>query len=189
MSTVPDDIGGSGYTLEDLSAYLDSGREPRVAAIEDNPECRAVLDALGRMSAVSHQLVEEDAIDLEPSWFDGVMAQVAREVKAGRDIPVDDTDDTHVTITEGAVRAMLREAGDRIPGVIVERTRVFGDLDDPEAPLAAELRVSVAYGRRIRDTAELVRRAAADALSRHAERPVASVDVIVDAVLENGERS
>ena len=34
MSDDIDDIGGSGYSLEELSAYLDRGRTPRIPAID-----------------------------------------------------------------------------------------------------------------------------------------------------------
>ncbi len=187
-----DGIGGSGYTLDDLSDYLDRGRVPAIPEIDANPECQAVLDSLTRMSAVSKELVDTEAAAVDASWFDAVMREVTREVRAGRDIPLAEDDDTHLVITEGAIRAMVRETGDALPGVIVERTRIVGDVDDAEEGVRVEVAISVAYGQRMRRAADHVRRATADALAKHTPLRIASIDVTVDSLhsfdAEEGER-
>ena len=42
-----------GVTLEELAAYHDRGRTPAIAAIEGDPQCRAVLDSMDRLGALS----------------------------------------------------------------------------------------------------------------------------------------
>ncbi|WP_371357815.1 hypothetical protein, partial [Salmonella sp. M127] len=53
-----DDVGGSGYSLEDLSAYLDRGRTPRIPAIERNAECQALMASMERMGRLSREIVD-----------------------------------------------------------------------------------------------------------------------------------
>ncbi|TQJ31535.1 Asp23/Gls24 family envelope stress response protein [Microbacterium sp. SLBN-146] len=183
--TVDDDgIGGSGYSMEDLSDYLDRGREPFVEEIETNPECQAVLSSLERMGQLSREMVDEESEStLDEGWFDGIMREVAREVRAGRDIPLVQLDDrTTLVVTEGAVRGMLRELGDALPGVIVERTRIAGDITEPGGRVNLDVAISVAFGRPLQQAADDVRRIATAALTRHTALSVDEVNVTVDSI-------
>ena len=61
MTTTDDDIGGSGYSLEQLSDYLDRGRTPAIAEIDENPACQAMLDSLGTLKPLDQiKLVKYD---------------------------------------------------------------------------------------------------------------------------------
>src|SRR5689334_24329059 len=116
-TNTPTTIGGSGYTLDDLSAYLDRGRTPRIAAIEDDAECQAVLAEIERPGALSRRLVEQSAEPIDAGWLDRLMGGLGRELRAGRDLPYpDSTPERRFVITEGAVREIVRRAGDEVDG-------------------------------------------------------------------------
>lgn len=187
-----DDIGDSGYTLEQLSDYLDRGRTPANPAIDDNAECQAVLASLERVGALSRDLVTRDA-ELDPtldeSWLSSLFSAITREVKAGRDIPLTSPDpQTRLSITEGAIRELVRAAGDSVDGVIVGRC----SLVDSDGGVRVELSVSVLLGTPVREAAELVRQRVFSELLKHTELTVESVDVTVadvHVIPENGAGS
>ncbi len=183
-----DDIGGSGYSLDDLSAYLDRGRQPAIGAIDGNAECQAVLDSLERLGALSRELVEEDAGEnpAPSGWLDRVMTVVAGELKAGKDIPFPPLDErAGVTITEGAVRELIRAAGDAVPGALVGRVRLEGDVtaaDTVDAALTVSVTLSVLADRPIALVADEVREAVSIALERRTPLRVDRIDITVDDV-------
>jgi hypothetical protein len=178
-----DGIGGSGYSMEQLSDYHDRGRTPPIPAIDSDPQCQAVLDSLERFGALSRDLVASEARDeVDAGWFDAVMREVVREARAGRDIPLVDEAAARLFVTEGAVRGLVREAGDAVRGALVGQTRIEGDVSDPASEVIVHVSISVAYGHRIQDVADEVRRVARDALVRHTALRVVAVDVIVDTV-------
>jgi hypothetical protein len=177
-----DDIGGSGYSLEELSAYLDRGRVPRIAAIESNAQCQAVLASMERMSALSRELVAEEAkTPIPEAWYEGIMREVLREVRAGRDIPLRrPVGGTELVVTEGALRELIRAVGDAVPGVFVGRVRL--EQQHPHGPLQVGLSLSVRFGRRIADAVAEVRDAVTAAVQRHGDLRIDEVDVTVDDV-------
>jgi uncharacterized alkaline shock family protein YloU len=178
-----DDIGGSGYSLEQLSAYFDSGREPAIEAIETNAECQAVLGSLEKYSSLSRELVSRDAAansGIDETWFGSLIASVTREVKAGRDIPLSSSDPhTRLSITEGAIRGLVRAAGDSIAGVLVGRCVLTESGPDEVTVLVS---ISVLLGTPVHVAAEAVRQAVFTALLKHTELTVAAVNVTVDDV-------
>jgi|GEM_PF-1265472 len=188
MSEHNDDIGGSGYTLEDLSAYLDRGRTPRIPAIERNAECQAVLASMERMGRLSREIVEEQAAEpLADSWYDSIMREVMREFRSGRDIPLARTEDgTEIVVTEGALYELIRAVGDGIEGVLVGRVRL--DHPEPDAPLDVRVTVSVRFGRAMNAAVDEMRDGIRQAIERHGDLRVGRVDVTVgDVHLDEGE--
>jgi len=178
-----DTIGNSGYTLEDLSAYLDRGRTPAIAAIDTDAEAQAVLASLERFGALSRELVERESEPVPQGWFDQVMRDVSRELRAGRDIPLAEPDDrVEMVITEGAIRELVREAGDAVPGVLVGRTTVTGDMQQLGAEVSVRVTISVLFGRRLGEASAAVRDAVRRALDAHTALRVSGVDVVVDNV-------
>lgn len=183
-----ENIGGSGYSLEELSAYLDRGRTPRIAAIESNAECQAVLASMMRMAQLSRELVDEEAgAGLAEHWYEGVMRGVLRELRAGRDIPLRAAaDGVDLVVTEGALRELVRSTGDGVPGVFVGRVSLRQAED---SRLHITVSISVRFGRRIADAVTEVRAAVRDAVGHHGDLRVGEIDVTVDDVhTENGQR-
>lgn len=179
----PPTIGGTPYTLEDLSAYADRGRTPRIAAIEEDAECRAVLDGIERLGVMSRELLAEDvarAPHVDESWIDRVLSSIGRELRAGRDIPLADPDaQTSTVITEGALRELTRAAGDAVEGVIVGGSRITGDLGAPDGSVSVELTISVVTGSVVRERAEAVRENVRSELQRHTRLRIEGIDVTV----------
>lgn len=176
-------IGGSGYSLDDLSAYSDRGRRPSIAAIDENPECQAVLDSIERLGRLSRELVDESAATLprpDESWFQALLDAIAREVRAGADVPFPlGIEGTTVAMTEGAIREVVRAAGDAVPGVLVGRVHLEV-AEDGTARVA--LSVSVAYERPLPTAAGQVRNAVREALARQSPITAQVVDVTVDDI-------
>lgn len=188
MSEVPDSGLRCGKTIEELSAYLDAGREPYDPSIETCPECLNALDTLARVGQLSRSLVAQDATALpEPpaSWFRSIIATVESELRPGRDLPIYHPDPSvRISVTEGAVRHLLRSVVDEIGGVIVGRTEIIGDAEQPGAPVEIELTITVAWGHPIAPTVELVRERVYEAVAQHTELHVTGVNITVEDVHE-----
>lgn len=187
MSEDVDDVGGSGYSLEDLSAYLDRGRTPRIPAIERNAECQALMASMERMGRLSREIVDEQAAEpLADSWYDEIMREVMREFRAGRDIPLARTEDgTQLVVTEGALYELIRTVGDEVEGVLVGRVRI--DQPEPTAPLDVRVTVSVLFGYPMQTTVDRMRDGIRAAIERHGDLRVGRVDVTVGDVHVDGE--
>jgi hypothetical protein len=185
MTDAPDDVGGSGYTLDDLSAYLDRGREPAIAAIDTNAECRAVLDSMERVGALSRELLASDVRanpTVDENWLGSLLSSISRELRAGRDIPLSATDPTtSLSITEGAVRELVRAAGDSVDGVLVGSCTLIGTPDGSE-PIQVALTISVVLARSLPELAEQVRQRVYSELLKHTELQIEAVNVTIGDV-------
>lgn len=181
-------IGGTGYSLDDLAEYLDSGRQPANPVIDANAECQAALASLERVAALSRDLIDRDATDapdVDEAWFGSILATISREVRAGRDVPLRSPDPaTTLAITEGAIRELVRSAGDAVPGVLVGRCRI--DLD---APVTVDVSISVLTGMALPTAADRVRENVRALLATHTELAVARIDVTVTDVHLEGDAS
>lgn len=185
----PDDdigVGGSGYDVAALGEYLDRDCEPPIAAIDENPECQAALDRLRRVRALSRELVDADARTQPPlpaEWVRGLIANLELDVRSGRDIPFGGDDPlARLSITEGAVREIVRGAGDQVPGVLVGSVRLLGDVTTAGEEIDVDVLISVALIEPIPDIAQQVRNRIATALLTHTELRVGRIDVTVDDV-------
>lgn len=182
----PPTIGETRFTIDDLSDYLDSDRTPVIPEIENSPECRAMLDSLERVGALSRELIARD-VELNPTiderWLGGLIASIGREVKAGRDIPLASADPaTSLSITEGAVRELVRVAGDSIDGVLVGSCAIDGDLMLPAEPLRVAVTISVVLNGPVTALADAVRQRVYSELLKHTELTIGAVDVTVTDV-------
>ncbi len=188
-----DDIGGSGYSLDELSDYLDRGRTPAIPEIDENPACQAMLDSLERMASLSRELIDADAAaspDIDETWLGSLLTTIGREVRAGRDIPLSTSDPrTRLTITEGAVRELVRAAGDSVDGVLVGSCAIEGDVTDPDATVTIAVTISVVLSAPIAGLAQHVRERIHSQLLKHTELNVGSIDVTVTDVHMVSERA
>jgi hypothetical protein len=187
-----DEAGDDGaISPERLVDYLDAGRQPYDPEIEESPEATAQLAALERLRSMGARLFEADAAATpapDPSWIAGVMDRVRLESRAGRQIPLSSIDDrSTLHITEGAVRALIREAGDGVEGAMVISCTIRGDVSVPGALVRVEVVVSGLFGRSLPALADAVREAVSSRLSRQTELTIESVDVTVDDVHLHGE--
>src|SRR5688500_6486179 len=112
-----------GKTLDELSDYLAADRIPYDPHVETCPDCLNALTALARLAELSRDLISHDAERLPPApenWLRAILANIHDEIRAGRSIPIHHADPrAQITVTEGAVRALIRSAGDGIDGLVI----------------------------------------------------------------------
>jgi hypothetical protein len=180
------DIGGTGYSLDDLSDYLDRGREPAIPEIDESAECQAMLASLHRVGSLSQQLIARDAAalpDADESWIASLLTTIGREVRAGRDIPLASSDpSTSLVITEGAIRELIRAAGDSVDGVLVGTCVIEGDIAEPGSHVTVAVTISVVLSAPVRELAQAVRERVHSELLAHTELAVDEIDVTVTDV-------
>jgi uncharacterized alkaline shock family protein YloU len=177
----PEDL--DGHTIEELSDYLDAGRQPRNASIENSPGSRIALDALVRLRRESWAMLESEALvdpDRNKNWMSNVMASISREARAGRDIPITHPNAaTRLRITEGSVRGLIRAAGDGTAGAILGTVQLDGDVTVPAEPITVNITVTAPFGQNLSALAELLRAKITDELVTHTELTIATVNVTV----------
>ncbi|WP_217178634.1 Asp23/Gls24 family envelope stress response protein [Streptomyces sp. AC495_CC817] len=180
----PEDL--DGHTIEELSDYLDAGREPADPSIDDSPGCRLALDALERLRGVTSAMLAADEAanaEVDDSWVDRILSGIALDARAGRRIPVDSGDARiDLGVTEGAVRGLVRAAEELFPGVLVGRCRLDGDVTEPGAPVRLDLEVSVPYGEPIPALAQQLRAEVGRRLAAHTELVVAGIDITIEDI-------
>ena len=175
-----------GHTIEELSDYLDADRLPRDPSIESSAGSRIALDALTRLRRESWAMLEVEALrdpDRDKAWITNVLANISRESKAGRDIPVAHPDPTTtLKITEGSVRGVIRAAGDGTGGAIIGKVALEGDVTVPGEPITVDVTASVAFGPNLADLAQLIREKIVADLALHTELTIVAVNVSIQDV-------
>lgn len=176
-----------GHTLDELADYLDAGMLPADPFIDESAACQNALAALVRLRQASQEALD-DAARREPptedSWIGSVLGAISLESRAGRDIPLRSSRPTEYNaITEGAVRSLVREAGDSVPGVLVGRCVLDGDVTRVDEPVRVAVSVAVRWGGSIPAVAQQVREAIAASLDEHTDLSVAAIDVEVRELL------
>jgi uncharacterized alkaline shock family protein YloU len=182
----PDDL--DGHTLEELSDYLDAGRQPSDPTIDGSPGCQLALDALERLQGLGGQLIDADAAaspDVDASWVDRILSGIALDARAGRRIPLEAPEPSvDLGITEGAVRGLIRSAENAVPGVLVGRCRLDGDVTMPGAPIRIDIEASARFGESIPRMVEHLRAEAEQRLRAHTELNIVAIDVRIRDVYD-----
>jgi uncharacterized alkaline shock family protein YloU len=172
-----------GHTIEELGEYLDRGRMPRDESIETSAAAQHALAALSRLRSVAPKLIEAEADSAPvrpPSWFKTILDQIGVQAHAGRDIPLHHEDErTTLQISEGAVRALIRDVGDAIDGILVERSKLDGDVETPGEPIRVRIDVSIYSTAEPSEVLEELNREVAAALATHTELNVTAIEVKV----------
>ncbi|MCI1017422.1 Asp23/Gls24 family envelope stress response protein [Microbacterium sp. C5A9] len=180
----PDDL--DGHTLDELTDYLEAGRQPRDPSIEGSAGCQLALDALQRLRGLGGQLIDADAAampEVEESWVDRILDGIALDARAGRRIPfAADADGADFAITEGAVRGLVRSAENAVDGLLVGSTHLRGDASVVGSPIRLEVEASAFYGARIPDAVARLRTEIAERLRHHTELNVVSIDITVSDI-------
>lgn len=177
-----------GRTVEELSAYLADGGTPFDPTIETCPECLNALEGLAGVSALSQELLAAEAATIEPppeSWLHDLMANISAEARAGRSLPLRHPDPrVAATVTEGAVRALIRSVGDGVDGLLVGACTLVGDVEALGAPIRITVRVSVPWGHAAMPLGAELRGRLGAALAEHTDLLVETIDVVVTDVHE-----
>lgn len=172
-----------GHTIEELSDYLDRGKEPADPSIDQSAACQIALASLERLHGAMGSMVQEEAARAparDDSWVTTILDGIVRDARSGRDIPISHPAPTaRLLVTEGAVRGLLRAAGDRVENIIVGRCRLDGDVTTPGAPVTVTVDANVYKGENIPTLADNLRAALLGALRSHTELTIAGIDVTV----------
>jgi hypothetical protein len=173
----------NGHTIEQLSDYLDRDRTPLDPSIESSPGAQNALAALSRLRSIAPRILESeaDAKDTkDDSWIRRILDQIGVQAHAGREIPISHFVKTaRLSISEGAVRALVREVGDELDGIIVERTSLQGDVEAPGEPISVVVDVSLFAGADADALIQTLKAGALAALERHTELNVDGLTVRV----------
>jgi uncharacterized alkaline shock family protein YloU len=182
----PSDL--DGHTLDELTDYLESGRQPRDASIEESPGCQLALDALERLQGLGGELIEADAAaapEVDQSWVDRILGGIALDARAGRRIPFESVEpNIDLGITEGAVRGLIRSAENAVPGLLVGRCRLDGDVTVPGAPIRIAIDASMLYGEPILQVTERLRTEVAERLQAHTALNIVAIDIAIKDIRE-----
>lgn len=181
----PDDL--DGHTIDELADYLDAGMRPADPSIDDSAACQNALAAILRVRQASHGSLEAAALVEAPadeSWIGNVLANISIESRSGRDVPLRPRSASEQPVmTEGAIRSLIRRTGDGVPGVLIARCRLDGDVTVLGSPVRVVVELAVVPGAAIPSTADLVRGAVARAVSEQTDLVVEGVDVVVRDLL------
>lgn len=184
-SLEPEDL--DGHTIDELADYLDAGMTPPDPSIDDSPACQNALAAILRLRQSTLGSLDVAAAAEPPvdeSWIGGVLANISLEARAGRDVPLRPEAPTErPVLTEGAIRSLVRGAGDAVPDALVARCRLEGDVTVLGAPVRVVVEIAVRTGSTIHTVADAVRQAVADELAAQTDLVVEAVDVAVKDLL------
>lgn len=180
-----------GHTLDELDDYLDRGRLPADPAIDDSPACQIALSALQRLRSITGSFLEEPddrSPGTEEDWIGRVLAVLPIEARAGRDFPLQIAEpDTDASVTEGALRGLVRSIGDAVPGLLVGGVR-FGDPDPGMQQVDLDVQIALRYGVPLQEAEARLRAALRDGLTPHAPFPLGRVDIRVVALMGGPSR-
>ena len=172
-----------GKTIEELSAYLAADRTPYDPSIEACPECLNALQGLTRVSQLFHDLITQDVTDLpapRENWFEDIMTNIHREVRSGRSLPLPHPDKrVDLSLTEGAVLALIRSAGDIVPGLVIGTCHLKGNVEEPGAPVDVSVTASIVWNQPIPDATRTLRTHIYEALATHTALNVTSVNITI----------
>lgn len=175
--------GLDGYSIVELSEYLDRDRTPVDPVIESSSACQRALAGLERLHALSATILETPADStalIGDEWVARVLGRISVDAVAGRDIPYAHDDLIgELYITEGAVRDIVRGAGDEFDGILLGRCELVGDVTRRGQPVRVTVDASVLWGQNIPDLVADVRLAVLGALHTHTQLNVTGVDVTI----------
>ncbi|RFA10907.1 hypothetical protein B7R54_18110 [Subtercola boreus] len=175
-----------GHTIDELSDYLAAGRQPLDPSIESSPGCQIALDAMLRLKGLSLSLLESDVAEqpaTDESFIAGILNSIGFEAQSGRNIPVQHPSaHASLTLTEGAVRGLIRAAGDTVSGVLIGRCVLQGEVSIPGEPISVLVDASVFWGESIPLAAARIREAIYAELLKHTELNIVAIDVTIHDV-------
>lgn len=186
LSLEPTDL--DGHTLEELTDYLEAGRQPIDPSIEQSPGCQLALDALERLEGLGGQLIDADAAaapEVDAGWVDRILGGIAMDARAGRRIPFASAESSiDLGITEGAVRGLIRSAENAVPGLLVGRCHLDGDVTVPGTPIRIAIDASALYGEPIMSITERLRAEVDSRLRAHTELNIVAIDIAIRDIRE-----
>lgn len=182
-----------GHTLAELVDYLDNNERPVSLSIDQSPGCQIALDAMKRLHTISQSLLANDIAVSPPrddSWISNILTSIGMESRAGRDIPLaQPSPRASFIVTEGALRGVIRAAGDNIGNALIGRVKLEGNVTVPGDPIVVMVDLSVFVGISIPDTVDEMRTAIRQQLISHSELNITSIDITVHDIYESSSNS
>ncbi len=186
LSLAPTDL--DGHTIDELTDYLEAGRQPADRSIDESPGCQLALDALERLHGLGAELIAAETAaepEVDENWVDRILSGIAIDARAGRRIPFASTEPgADLGITEGAVRGLIRAAEKVVPGLLVGRCRLDGDVATANAPIRVEIDASAMHGQSIPVVAEQLRTEVDRGLRAHTELNIVAIDIAIRDIRE-----
>ncbi|WP_226531993.1 hypothetical protein [Microbacterium paraoxydans] len=186
LSLAPTDL--DGHTLDELTDYLEAGRQPADRSIDESPGCQLALDALERLQGLGAELIAVETAaepEVDQNWVDRILSGIAIDARAGRRIPfASAAPSADLGITEGAVRGLIRTAEKVVPGLLIGRCRLEGDVTIPNAPIRVEVDASAVHGQSIPLAAEQLRTEIDRGLRVHTELNIVAIDIAIRDIRE-----
>ena len=172
-----------GRSVDELVDYFDADFTPANPSIDNSAGCQIALAAIRRLRTLTDTFLDDEANSLPPldeTWLTGILNQISVQAQAGRDIPLGEAErEKGLVVTEGAVRAIIRSAGDNLPGLLVGRVRFTGDVTRPGEPVAVYVDATAMWGRNIPESADELKRAIDAEIRKHTRLRVTSINVTV----------
>ncbi|WP_166788003.1 Asp23/Gls24 family envelope stress response protein [Cryobacterium adonitolivorans] len=184
--TSPHEDDANQDLIEQLSDLIDRGESPSDDFLNKAPENRIAFNALTRFRSMAQNILDDDVSaepDRDDSWVAGILTNIHREARAGRSIPVSHSSPkADLSLTEGAVRGLIRSAGDAVAGTFIGRCRLEGDVTTLGSPVTVNVEASVFWGERMPQTAQQLRDAITTSLLHHTELNIVAVNVTITDV-------
>jgi hypothetical protein len=179
----PEDL--DGHTLDELADYLERGRRPRDPSIEESPSCLIALDALQGLRDAAGSILEDDDGDAgAQDWISAVVESIPLDARPGRSFRLPTPHPAiAASVTEGALRGLVRAVGDAVPGLLVGGVRFA-----PDRPTALDVQVALVEGHRLVPAVARLREELRIALAGHAPFRIDRIDVRVIGLIEQPER-
>lgn len=177
----PEDL--DGHTIEELSEYLEAGRLPADPLIDESAGCQIALDALERLRDLTPQLFAADTAaepEADELWVQRILTDITLDARAGRRIPIASAaPNADAGITEGAVRGLIRSAERVVPGALLGKCTLDGDVTRLDEPIRVCVEMSAPYGASIPELADRVRTEIRAQLTAHTTLNVTAVDIVI----------
>lgn len=190
LALEPDDL--DGHTVDELDDYLERGRTPADPSIDASPACQIALSALQRLHDVAGAYLDDaDAAPAgsDQDWISAVLTAIPLDARAGRRFVLPaPAEGVVATVTEGAVRGLVRAVGDEVPGLLVGSVRLRSHDGDGDAEQAAVARLAVevalVHGTPLAAAVAALRQELLRLLPEHVPFAVEIIDVTVVGLIE-----
>lgn len=176
-----------GFTLDELAEYLERDRTPVQPEIESSDEARSALESLNRMRRLTGESLAAESRQhghLDEPWVLRVLSFIRADAREGRSIPLAHPNPrVKLSVSERALRALIRACGDQIGGVAIGRVIFHGDVETLGAPVSVEVRVALFMFTAVHAVADLLRDHIGETIRRHARLNLTAVDLVFTNVI------
>ncbi|MBT2586533.1 Asp23/Gls24 family envelope stress response protein [Arthrobacter sp. ISL-95] len=179
---------GCGRSIDEVWATIN---QPPTAHENGCAPCRTARGSLAKLAEAARTLRDNDAEDpsLQPHHAvkDAIMNLARAEVRRGNRLPVFQSGQGGITISEQAITSVIWFGTDALPGVRGRRCRVHADPATADAlrpagtaGISVDLRIAVASDTDIPGTAELLRQRIITMITGHVGLNAGTVNITVE---------